>query len=164
MLVAQPGINMVRSNKLKSWNSKIEELLFKLQWVRTTTDFQMKSLLWPPWIISINTGIKYLYWCITLTLAGEYTSEVPLLQYKGSMFVPRMSAKRYWSLISFSFDTESACLDFLDWKRHDTVHQPGVQATFQEEINLEPKSSPCISSEAGNYYLEAPWYNSTLSI
>lgn len=151
--VAQPGTNMARPNKLKSWNSKIEELVFKLQRVRNTTGFQIKSLLHPLWIISINTGTTYLYCSIILPLAGEYTSEVQLFN-----VCTQHVSQRYGSLTAFSSDAESACSDFLDWKWHDTAHQPGLQAIFQEEIHLKCKSFRCTSSEAGNYYFEGPWY------
>lgn len=43
VLVAQTGMDMGRPKKLKSCNFKIEELLLKIQWIRTKTGLQTKS-------------------------------------------------------------------------------------------------------------------------
>lgn len=91
VLAAQTGMDMGRPKNLKSCSFKIEELLLKLQWIRTKSSLQMKPLLCLLWITGFDTGMKYLCCCITLALAGE--SEVLLLLYRGSMFVTRMSPK-----------------------------------------------------------------------
>lgn len=126
VLVAQPGMDRGRSNKLKSWNLKIKKLLLKLQWIRTKTGLQMKSLLCPLWITGFNTGMKYLYCCITLSLADEYTSELLLLLYKGSMFVPRMSPKSMgaWHLSPLTLNL----LVWISWTKM-AWHCPSAWAT-----------------------------------